>query len=493
MRRTLLATLALGLGLSAPVAAQPPSGDRPTLTLEEALTLARRNNPTFQLQLNNRQREGAALRTAYGTLLPSVDASLGSSYREGRQQVFGGLAFGANSDVITSQYSFRVGANYSLASILAPRQQAFSVDAADADVSVSDLSLRQQVVERYLLAQQTARRAELQDSIVARQRLQLELAEARAAVGSATQLDVKRAEVSLGQQQIQAASLQAAAENELMRLLQLLAVPYTGPVALTSAVPVTAPETDLAALLTEAKARNPTLAALRSRESVATVNQRRSTGQYLPTLSVSAGFGGFTNQFTDNSFAIGQAQSQVLGQRASCFSTDSLRVGAGLSSIADRCSNLVFTDADADRIRRNNSSWPFDFSREPYVLSASLSVPLFNGFQREQAVQEARISRTDAQLRLRDAELELTTNISVLHRTLRFQWDALALRQRAAEAAEEALTLAQEQYRVGTASYIDVATALNDFQQAQADQIIAIYDYQRSRTLLEQAIGRSLR
>ena len=47
MRRILLALLVLGL--SAPVVAQPPAGDRPTLTLDEALTLARRNNPTFQL------------------------------------------------------------------------------------------------------------------------------------------------------------------------------------------------------------------------------------------------------------------------------------------------------------------------------------------------------------------------------------------------------------------------------------------------------------
>jgi outer membrane protein len=491
MRRPFFALLLIGL--AAPIAAQSPTSVGATLTIEDAIEIARRNNPAFQQQLNAQRRAGAALRTAYGGLLPSVDAGFGTSYREGRPQVFGGVAFGANSDVITSSYSVNFSAAYSLQSLLNPRQQSFTVDAVDADVAFRELTLRQQVTERYLLAQQASRRAVLQDSIVARQRLQLELAQVRVTVGSGTSLDVKRAEVALGQQELEAVRARNTAATELVRLLQVLAVPAGTAVQLTSELSLIAPTIDLNALLSEAKARNPNIAALRYREEAATVNRRRATGQYLPALRLSAGFGGFTNQLTDNSFAVNQAQSQVLGQRALCLSQDSLRVGAGLPSIGSRCNALVFTDADADRIRSANSTWPFDFSREPYTLSASLSLPLFNGFQREQQVQEASLVMQDARLALRDAELQLTSDITLSVFGLRTQWQVLELQRQTAAASREALQLAQEQYRVGTASFIDVATALNDYQAAEIQLLSATYEYQRVFSQLELLIARSLR
>ncbi len=491
MRRSFFAFLLLGF--ASPLVAQTPTVVGATLTIDEAIDIARRNNPAFQQQLNARHRAGAALRSAYGGLIPSVDAGFGSSYREGRPQVFGGVAFGANSDVVTSTYSVNFSAAYSLASLLNPRQQSLTVDAVDADVAFRELTLRQRVTEQYLLAQQAGRRATLQDSIVARQRLQLELAQVRMTVGSGTSLDVKRAEVALGQQELEAVRARNAEATELVRLLQLLAVPAGTSVRLTSELTLVEPNIDLASLLSEAKARNPNLAALRSREEAAAVSRRRATGQYLPSLRLSAGFGGFTNQLTDNAFAVGQAQAQVAGQRAACFTQDSLRIGAGMASIGDRCNMMTFTDADAARVRRGNSTWPFDFSREPYTLSASLSLPLFNGFQREQQVQEASLGMQDARLALRDAELQLTSDITLNVLSLRTQWQVLELQRRTAAASQEALQLAQEQYRVGTASYIDVASSLNEYQAAEIQLLGATYEYQRVFSQLELLLARSLR
>ena len=52
------------------------SATQTTLTIDQAIELARRNNPVLQQTLNNRIGARAAVRSAYGALLPSADASL---------------------------------------------------------------------------------------------------------------------------------------------------------------------------------------------------------------------------------------------------------------------------------------------------------------------------------------------------------------------------------------------------------------------------------
>ena len=71
-----------------PASAQvvPRESAAPTsLTIEQAIELARRNNPELQQTLNNRIGARAAVRSAYGALLPSADASLSAQRQQGGQ------------------------------------------------------------------------------------------------------------------------------------------------------------------------------------------------------------------------------------------------------------------------------------------------------------------------------------------------------------------------------------------------------------------------
>ena len=81
--RTLVSTaLALALCLPAPSSAQDSTTMRGTpLTLDEAISLAQRNNPVFLAQANDRSAADAAVRSARGAFLPSADASFGSRYQ----------------------------------------------------------------------------------------------------------------------------------------------------------------------------------------------------------------------------------------------------------------------------------------------------------------------------------------------------------------------------------------------------------------------------
>src|SRR5215208_3968449 len=117
MRFAACALLALASAAPAVAQSRDSSSGAPVLSLQDAISIARRNNPLFLQTRSARQRAGASLRTSYGVLLPEVSTSFSNSYREGRPQFFGGQAFGSTSDVISSDGSLNVTVQYSGANL----------------------------------------------------------------------------------------------------------------------------------------------------------------------------------------------------------------------------------------------------------------------------------------------------------------------------------------------------------------------------------------
>jgi outer membrane protein len=496
MRSSLFAAALLTSALTAgrPAAAQPrDTTTGPTLTLEEANALAQRNNPTLLTAVNNRRRAAAGIRSAYGAFLPDVNTSFGTSFREGRPQYFAGQAFGSQSDQLNSSFNFDASVRYNAATFIAPRLQRANADAVEADIVGSQQSLRTGVTQQYITVLQQQARAALQDTLISTAQGQLELARARVAVGAATVLDVRRAEVALGQQQVAAIQARNQVEVEKLRLFQQMGVEQPGNVQLTSSFAVADPSLNLPQLLEQARRDNPTLNAFRSRERVAELNAMSARADYTPTLSVSAGVGGFTNKLTDNAAVVESARLDVLQGRASCIRSEEVRAAAGLPNRLTECQTIEFTDAMAREARSQNSQYPFDFTRNPYSISASLSLPIFNGFAREQRVQEAAANRSDAQYNVRAQQLRLTADVTAAYLTLTAARQTVTLQQQNAATAREALELAQERYRVGANTFLDVSQARSEYERAQTDLINAIYEFHRSFAALENAVGRPLR
>ena len=487
----LLCCVLLLLGVAMPAGAQ--TATRATLSLAEALDIAKQNNPGYLQSVNGRTRASAAVRTAYGQLIPTADVGFGASYREGRPQFFGGVAFGATSDIISSSWNLSSNLRLSYNTLTSIRRANASMDAADADVEASLYALRNTVTAQFLLALQLQARASLQDTLVAQQALQLQLAQARAGVGSATSLDVKRAEVLYGTQRVTALRARNSAAVSRLQLFSQLGVPMPAEVALTADLPVTAPTMAVEDLLTTARQSNPALRALQARERVADQGLKAARGEYTPTLSLSGSVGAVAQQQKSVDIAINSAEAQSLSSRRTCFTTDSIRVGAGLSSISAQCAGIVFTPAQADAIRDANSNFPFGFTRNPYSLSLNLSLPLFDGFGREQRVQEASASKSDARYSVRRQELALTADVTSARVTLQASYEAVQLQNQNAATAREALQLAEERYRVGANTFVDLTTARAEYERAETDRIDAIYEFHRSFAALEAAVGRTLR
>lgn len=483
------ALVALACIVTAPAIAQDAGA---TLTLEEAQALAQRNNPDLAVSRNARRSAGAALRSAYGGLLPTADFSFFSQFREGGSQPINGVQF-ETGDIRQSSYEFGLNYRLSASTLLAPGMQKANLNAAEAELSASEETIRSSVAQQYFAALKANAQAELQDTLVATARQQLELARARAAVGAGTQLDVIRAEVALGQAEVQALQADNNAEVEKLRLFAVMGVPQPTSVSLTSEFPITEPSLSLEQVLDQAQRRNPALEALRARDRAADYGVKQARSQYLPSLSLSTGWSGFTYENTNPDFLVQQAMAGVAQQRASCFTMDSLRVGAGLSSINGQCAAIDFTPADRAALLSSNEQFPFDFQKAPFALTAVVSVPIFDGFTREQRVQEAVAARSNAEYRTRARELQLRQEVTAAYLTLRTMQQTVALQEQNALRAREELRLAEERYRVGASTFLEVTEARASFERAENERIAAIYDFHSAFAALESAVGRPLR
>jgi outer membrane protein len=172
---------------------------------------------------------------------------------------------------------------------------------------------------------------------------------------------------------------------------------------------------------------------------------------------------------------------------------DSLRVGAGLPSIGGQCAAIDFTPADRQALLSQNEQFPFDFQKQPFSLTATLSIPIFDGFSREQRVQEAVAARSNAQYRTRAQELTLRQEVTAAYLTLQTAQQTVTLQEQNAVRAREELRLAEERYRVGASTFIDVTQARASFERAENERITAIYDFHSAFAALESAVGRPLR
>ncbi len=469
------------------IQAQAPA----SLTLDEAVSLARRNNPTFLQTVNARRSADAQVRSAYASFLPSVSANLSGRYQKTGQQFVQGIALNNASDVMQSSYG--VGVNYTINSdvLTAPRLAGATRDAAEADVTGAAEFMRATVTQQYLLVLQNQARAALQDTLALTTKGLLVLAQAKHAVGASTILDVRRAEVAHGQAEVAILTAYNNAEIALLRLFEQMGVAQPPNVTLTTRFEITPVTYNLDSLLDVARGRHPALIALRSRERSAGVGVRAVQGRYLPSLTFQTGWGGNASQFTDENAYIAQQAGGFASAREGCFSEDSIRVAAGMTR--PDCSLIQFTPAIESRLRAQNSRFPFQFTPAPRSFSAFISMPLFDNLSREQRLQEAMIQRDNARFRTRAGELQMVADVTQAYRNLQTALRTTQLQDINAARAREELAFAEERYRVGAATFLDVTTSRGTFEQAQIDRLNAIYEYHRAYAALENAVGRPLR
>jgi outer membrane protein TolC len=127
-----------------------------------------------------------------------------------------------------------------------------------------------------------------------------------------------------------------------------------------------------------------------------------------------------------------------------------------------------------------------------WSLSVRASYPLFNGFQRSGAVEQAQFSQRVARLREDDARLGARQEADAALQQLRTSEEAIAIAEEALVVAREDLRVVRERYQVGVATILEVITSQAAADQAAVDAVTARYDYLLARAQLEAVLGREL-
>ncbi|MGH7696500.1 MAG: TolC family protein [Gemmatimonadaceae bacterium] len=409
------------------------------ISLTDAVRLAQRNAPATIQARGQVTSNTAALRSAYGAFLPSINLSastnrLPSSERfdqEGRlfrtdPQWQYGDALSANLTLFSGfrRFSDLSGAKADIASAEANETlQAFNIA----------LSVKQQYYNVLAAHEsESAARSQLEQA-----EQQLKAATARVAQGAATKSDSLRSVIQVGNARL---ALLTAQNNLLVGNATLSRL--IGSSELVTAVDDSVESTIVSAALDSVQLaafanEGPSVRQAAAVATAASAALRSARSPYLPTITLSLS-----------------------------------RSGGGLDN-------------------------PFGLGEKPFTYSNSirfaLSYPLFNGFTREEQLTRSRVQDDVASAQLRDARLAAQQQMVQFVGALRLANERVQIQLASVDAAEEDLRVQQQRYSLGASTLLDLLTSQLTLNQARASLIQARLDARVARAQIEALIGRELR
>ena len=504
MNRTTVLLAALVL-VPAPALAQ--RGGLPSvpqkLSLADAVSLANQSNPTYLQAENNHAPAAWGVRNAFASLLPGLSVNGSIGYSGPGSQTFLSSTFSQPSGTISSTYGLSLNWNFSGNTLMLPSVRKAQLNATDAQIAGAKINLRTQVEVQYLGVLQALEGVTQQQAIVKQTEEALRLAQARYDVGQGVLVDVRSAQVNKGRADVgllQAQQAVTVAKLQLFQTIGIAAPDDPSVITLSDTFPVLPPHWTLQQLLQDADQQNPDLNSLKAQETSARWSARSAASQWLPSVGVSARWSGYTQQYTSPQFLVDQAQSQAAARVQSCQSQDSISakanaaVGQAILPIAD-CSGLAYTQAQGDAILASQQAFPFNFTKQPFQvgLSVSMPIPFTDRFNQNLQVSQAESQADDAHLAYVARQLDVRRAVSQAYYALVTAYQTIGIQDTNRVAANDQLRLATERYRVGSGTFLDLLNAQATQQQAEHDYVNSVYQYHGAVANLEAAVGRSLR
>jgi outer membrane protein TolC len=130
--------------------------------------------------------------------------------------------------------------------------------------------------------------------------------------------------------------------------------------------------------------------------------------------------------------------------------------------------------------------------RPGWQVALGTTLPLFNGFAREDAITRAEAGAHVAQATALDVRRQVRSDAARLLSGLHLAEQNVALADEAVRAAQEDLRVQTERYRAGISTALDELTSQVALTQAELGRVAARYNYQITRATLEALVGRSL-
>lgn len=157
---------------------------------------------------------------------------------------------------------------------------------------------------------------------------------------------------------------------------------------------------------------------------------------------------------------------------------------------ARRASYLPVVSLVASYSTSDDAFFPNATTRRAYGFAVSL--PLWDGGQRELAIERLASARNVARAVRHDLELGARRDVTAGYSGYDVARQTLALSVAAVGVAAEVFRVQQARYRAGAASVLELLDAQSELVQAQADLVQARYNVRLARAGLEAVLGRRL-
>ncbi len=408
------------------------------LSLRDAIQAAIDNNVNVRLLKERIAAAQAHANTSLGALLPNV-----GGYLNGRNQTVNLAAFGLPADRLAALgltrsvtepfevYDARatlVQNIFSLSLIQRWRAAKSGVDVADLEAEVTKRDVMATVGLMYIeaLRADEAVKAREADNELSRQLLKL--ARDRKAAGVATGLDVTRQEVQLENNTQRLLVSQNEQESARLNLIRALGIAFDIRLVLTDELKFVPIETQAPeqALLT-AREQRLELRAQENRQRLASLSLSSVTSERIPSLSLNGDYGW-----------IGLKPEDALSTRS---------------------------------------------------IGLTLSVPIFDGGQRESRISETRSRVRQESIRMKDVSDQVTLEVRNALLTLESSTQQVGVAARGMELALKELTFAKDRFAAGLTTNIEVTNAQTSVARARDNQIEALFRFNASRINLARAKG----
>ncbi len=122
-------------------------------------------------------------------------------------------------------------------------------------------------------------------------------------------------------------------------------------------------------------------------------------------------------------------------------------------------------------------------------IGLSLRIPIFDRFQRETRVERAQVEAQNAKYRLDDQRQRIALQVRQSYFNYRNAVQQLEASDKRLRAAKQALTSAQERYKLGSASIVELQNARRDFVEAASQQVRARYNLLREKKRIDYHTG----
>jgi len=134
-----------------------------------------------------------------------------------------------------------------------------------------------------------------------------------------------------------------------------------------------------------------------------------------------------------------------------------------------------------------------DVTREGWTVGGNVSWALFDGMLTHGKVTQARAQLQEANLDYADTRRQVELEVRQAYSDYLQTLELIEAQRKTVEQAEESLRLAEARFRAGTGTQLDVLSAQTALTDARSNEIQALYDYNVAIATLERVSGMTVR